>query len=166
MCQNGSTDDIPQPCGMLLIHLLTDPSEPFVQVVPGQNCQAPVEFYLSDVISNTLFSLWHAHHAPSEHAGRAAGGLLCSADVALRHEGPARRRPVPAPSQAAGGVCAQSVCAGDSFAALSRPSSHAPTTQCLPLPAKSCLLLLIGEVQWSASPISFYQLVFSLAFDG
>ena len=72
MCQDGSTDDIPQPCGMLLIHLLTDPSEPFVQVVPGQNCQAPVEFYLSDVISNTLFSLWHAHHAPSEHAGRAA----------------------------------------------------------------------------------------------
>ena len=30
----------------------------------------------------------------------------------------------------------------NSFAALSRPSSHAPTTQCLPFPAKSCLLIL------------------------
>jgi hypothetical protein len=71
MCPNCDMDANPQPCGMLQIHLLADPSKQFVQVVPGQKYQAPVEFYLSDAISNTLFSLWHAHHAPSEHAGTA-----------------------------------------------------------------------------------------------
>lgn len=70
VCQKCYMEANPQPCDMLQIHSLTYFPKPFIQVVPGQSCQAPVEYYLSDVISNTLFSLWHAHHAPNEHVGR------------------------------------------------------------------------------------------------
>tara|TARA_B100000780_G_scaffold258212_1_gene208444 strand:+ start:99 stop:782 length:684 start_codon:yes stop_codon:yes gene_type:complete len=42
------------------------------KIVAGQKHQQPVEFYLSDVITNTLFGLWFAHHHPGENPENAS----------------------------------------------------------------------------------------------
>ena len=42
------------------------------KISPGQRDQQPVEFYLSDVISNSLCGWWWAHHSPVDNPANAS----------------------------------------------------------------------------------------------